>query len=124
MAYGQTMVFRCTRSWGDTPSYDGEGLRPKILHDVACKGALTSDAQMHGPFDATRSSVTIVTPPLTSSAASTITMTTAHHFKPAHQPIKEYYAALESYRAHDVTDELAVKTAFQRHRDVVFKATQ
>jgi hypothetical protein len=30
-------------------------------------------------------------------------MPAALHFKPAHQPIKEYYAALEAYRGHDVT---------------------
>ncbi len=41
-----------------------------------------------------------------------------HHLKPAHQPIKEYYAALVEYRGHDVTHELAVKTVFQRLLEV------
>jgi len=39
-------------------------------------------------------------------------------FKPSHQPIKEYYAALDGYRGHDVSHELAVKTAFQRLLEV------
>jgi len=43
---------------------------------------------------------------------------TSPHLKPAHQPIKEYYAALEAYRGHEVSHELAVKTAFQRLLEV------
>src|SRR5688500_3188957 len=45
-------------------------------------------------------------------------MTTPHQFEPTHQPIKEYYAALDAYRGHEVVRELAVKTAFQRLLEV------
>ncbi len=47
-------------------------------------------------------------------------MTTVQ-FKPSHQPIKEYYAALEAYRGHEVSHELAVKAAFQRLLEVTAK---
>jgi hypothetical protein len=39
-------------------------------------------------------------------------MPNAPHFKPSHEPIKEYYAALEAYGGHEVSHEIAIKTAF------------
>jgi len=34
--------------------------------------------------------------------------------KPTHKAIQQYYAALQSYREHNVTHEGALETAFQR----------
>jgi predicted helicase len=41
--------------------------------------------------------------------------------KPTHKPIKQYYAALQSYREHKVTHEGALETAFQHLLDETAK---
>jgi hypothetical protein len=41
------------------------------------------------------------------------TMPLTHHFKPRHKDIKRYYEELGSYASHDVSHELAVRSAFQ-----------